>query len=1837
MKNQGLIDELTNRLSVRYTLPPLIIEASGKKEDDEEFRVKEEKNIDDDVVEVAESRGLEETCARQNRDFALNELRSTELFQQQSIQENVEQQQQQQQQQNEAREKEVSIPMEPQNQPTNGMSKTARKNKKKRQKKKNQRLQQQKAEEERARNESSLGASSIDTDNLGDAKEENAPQTPADQSVQTEQPGRTELQQETSQIQADQSDQSEPKLNNTSLLVCERKPDERDTSEALADQPFNQSDDKLKEEKDDWISDNHVDHPALIPPGEQQKQKQQEEEIVDDALGDVSRTETIHAYPSSMELQPETADDNIGLKSPSNLMLTQVREEKPPPLEDTSPTDIEEDVGDPPMELQPETADGNIGLKSPSNLMLTQGGEEKPPSLEDTSPTDIEEDVGDTFHSPLSSMPSSTMKEIEIGSFHSEIKSMDSDTTEEPPPASNTTSLLGMGLGMGVRLGLGIGPASSMGLPEQSQQPQHLQQQDHVEQPSREPPTSLDESLDDSFQSFQTATEENSFATAEGDHQQTTDNPDDAADTNANADLNGNSSFLGTETPGQSLNSSMAAAATIESTPGMSEQHAPSIMSNSRTENLNTPTSATPNTIPDAVSSFRDEIDEAMAEANNTSTTHLTQDSFSSPESKDKVGEALSNTCLTEDGSVESSPPENSNTSLTSPDENEASDLKDDSEEAENDSKDLPPNKQDELLLPPEALGGADQLILSLFGIKDGLVERTVSKNANGHEEVLTHKDGADQIIKTNPNPNNGNDLPKTNQKDPSSSSSVTVSLIQDEMSVPEDGVKDTENDENENKGRHPIPSLERADSQLSDNPNTGSRLGAVNGDEAAAPPKETLKTSPTKPLEPENDILSSASPDSAISSRAARTTDTGFVDGRISEEKLAKAKEAHGASRETTRPDSNQDFSTVLGETDNDNIDVTNSSLHGEPEEKIIDDATPSPGTKDRTTEVGEVAEAKQKAEEADRDVADEAAVDKGKKRAEEEATAASPKAATVEKNAISGAAAEAEHKAKDNAPAAASVQAAEDEVRKKAEEAAARGTEDDRKTREDSAAEDEKKAENEAAAVEAAEEDEEEAAQTQTMALGEAAAKAAEQETTKKAEGKAPEKEANKKVEEEAAAGNIHEPGAAPRAAEKEARKTTREKTASMSSADKEDPRNALKKHYKSKLLEVSKAHGSCEQMNEMMDKMEFGMMKCLNNIVPTEDRTKVSDGEKKKEVAAAMDVMNDIKMALLDLCGRSGMQLSGKKSAEEKADPRSIIECSLAEEVNEAFDVFANYVLNRSKETDVNDSRVNSTVDMLQGLLRELNERNLRTLSNLGAERLPRSRPLKTLDQIEKEMEENHTAAEPLAAARQDAGSPSKQEIADHAIVSFSDFSKEQEECKKLQPEIDFDTRGVDTEPQVSLEKQRALSAAHIEGLESRPRESIEKRRALSATVLTRADCLKALIQEDSVTPLTSNTKPTKPLAPGTLAYNLSMPQASSNCDLEETTGSSLFEKTPDVDGDSIHTVTIEFSCDNDTPSESHCLSRCHSSACDEELTTESSTPDRSFLFAAGGKSVQGSAGLPTVSPITPRIGGGLQSKLPVAPMSAPPVLTRRPRFAFKRPMKANRLAEIIRKELWSDDLNVVESGLVELAKMAQTDAPTIARTGGLLAIVQIMEHHISHRGIQVAACHALEKLALDHENEVAIAEVGGLETIISSMMANFEDDSVHEAGWSALWNLTCHQADLTIDIQEGLQALTFCMAEHAEQASVQRNACGTLANLCQSPDRLDALRDAGGFVAIATALEKHWNDEDVRQEASHALTTLLEPHAETYDVHLLELSSYLMQTKKTSLPRDDPPDP
>jgi hypothetical protein len=178
-------------------------------------------------------------------------------------------------------------------------------------------------------------------------------------------------------------------------------------------------------------------------------------------------------------------------------------------------------------------------------------------------------------------------------------------------------------------------------------------------------------------------------------------------------------------------------------------------------------------------------------------------------------------------------------------------------------------------------------------------------------------------------------------------------------------------------------------------------------------------------------------------------------------------------------------------------------------------------------------------------------------------------------------------------------------------------------------------------------------------------------------------------------------------------------------------------LKKHYKGKLLQVSKANGSCEAMDESMDKMEYHMLGWIETSLHSADK-EAGDSEKRKEVANFTEALNELKLAVLDFSQRSGMQISGaKKAGGDAVDPRSSVEAALSEEVTECSGILFNYIKTRMSKMQ-KDTRVEKTIELLEGMLSELHGRNIALLKKLGVDRHARSRKLKKVEDIKKEIE-------------------------------------------------------------------------------------------------------------------------------------------------------------------------------------------------------------------------------------------------------------------------------------------------------------------------------------------------------------------------------------------------------------------------------------------------------------------------------------------------------------------
>jgi hypothetical protein len=161
---------------------------------------------------------------------------------------------------------------------------------------------------------------------------------------------------------------------------------------------------------------------------------------------------------------------------------------------------------------------------------------------------------------------------------------------------------------------------------------------------------------------------------------------------------------------------------------------------------------------------------------------------------------------------------------------------------------------------------------------------------------------------------------------------------------------------------------------------------------------------------------------------------------------------------------------------------------------------------------------------------------------------------------------------------------------------------------------------------------------------------------------------------------------------------------------------------------------------------------------------------------------------------------------------------------------------------------------------------------------------------------------------------------------------------------------------------------------------------------------------------------------------------------------------------------------------------------------------------------------------------------------------------------------------------------------------------------------MEVNLVHDRIQMAACTALEKLALDADTQVAIGEVGGISAVVGAMGAHVDNAGVQQASCAALVNISHHHGTenddyLEISADGAIQALCTSMMRHGDNVEIQANAFGALANLClDNQERLKELSQAGGLAAMTMALQKPWKSKTEKHEAISTLSILLRGLAE-----------------------------
>jgi len=207
---------------------------------------------------------------------------------------------------------------------------------------------------------------------------------------------------------------------------------------------------------------------------------------------------------------------------------------------------------------------------------------------------------------------------------------------------------------------------------------------------------------------------------------------------------------------------------------------------------------------------------------------------------------------------------------------------------------------------------------------------------------------------------------------------------------------------------------------------------------------------------------------------------------------------------------------------------------------------------------------------------------------------------------------------------------------------------------------------------------------------------------------------------------------------------------------------------------------------------------------------------------------------------------------------------------------------------------------------------------------------------------------------------------------------------------------------------------------------------------------------------------------------------------------------------------------------------------------------------------------------------------------------------------------RIVEILRKEVWSCDLNLVRKAMEELANEVKNGSfhrAHIVRCGGIMTVIRTMEMNASCESIQIPCLLTLEKLASDPETQVTVCEMDGVSLILRCMKNHEENAQLQEVATSALATI-CRQQEVDTlqdpfkNAEGAVSTLLSCMTRYAANSRIQAKAFAAIAHLCTGNNhRLAELSKAGGIMTLTMALQSPWEYKNDQHEAISNLSILL----------------------------------
>jgi hypothetical protein len=140
-------------------------------------------------------------------------------------------------------------------------------------------------------------------------------------------------------------------------------------------------------------------------------------------------------------------------------------------------------------------------------------------------------------------------------------------------------------------------------------------------------------------------------------------------------------------------------------------------------------------------------------------------------------------------------------------------------------------------------------------------------------------------------------------------------------------------------------------------------------------------------------------------------------------------------------------------------------------------------------------------------------------------------------------------------------------------------------------------------------------------------------------------------------------------------------------------------------------------------------------------------------------------------------------------------------------------------------------------------------------------------------------------------------------------------------------------------------------------------------------------------------------------------------------------------------------------------------------------------------------------------------------------------------------------------------VQEKGCKALCNLAVNDdnAVKIAAVGGIETVLDAMKRHTQHEGVQEEGCSALNNLANNADNEVKIANVGGIETVLDAIKRHPQHEGVQEYGCKAIDYICWTSHTRLLEYNGGVDLIKLARQNHPGNSDLMKDSEHLLANL------------------------------------------------------------------------------